>query len=25
VLARDLPGYTAYQRRVHDRLIPFVW
>jgi protein-S-isoprenylcysteine O-methyltransferase Ste14 len=25
VLARDLPGYTAYQRTVRSRLIPFVW
>jgi protein-S-isoprenylcysteine O-methyltransferase Ste14 len=25
VLARDLPGYTAYQRQVHYRLIPLVW
>jgi protein-S-isoprenylcysteine O-methyltransferase Ste14 len=25
VLARDLPGYTAYQRRVRYRLLPFVW
>jgi protein-S-isoprenylcysteine O-methyltransferase Ste14 len=25
VLARDLPGYTAYQRQVRWRLIPFVW
>jgi protein-S-isoprenylcysteine O-methyltransferase Ste14 len=25
VLARDLPGYTAYQRQVRYRLIPFVW
>jgi protein-S-isoprenylcysteine O-methyltransferase Ste14 len=25
VLARDLPGYTAYQRKVRWRLIPFVW
>lgn len=25
VLARELPGYTAYQQRVHYRLIPFVW
>jgi protein-S-isoprenylcysteine O-methyltransferase Ste14 len=25
VLARDLPGYTAYQRQVRYRLVPFVW
>lgn len=25
VLARDLPGYTAYQRQVRYRLFPFVW
>jgi protein-S-isoprenylcysteine O-methyltransferase Ste14 len=25
VLARDLPGYTAYQRQVRWRLIPLVW
>lgn len=25
VLARDLPGYTAYQREHRWRLIPFVW
>jgi protein-S-isoprenylcysteine O-methyltransferase Ste14 len=25
VLARDLPGYTAYQQKVRYRLIPFVW
>lgn len=25
VLARDLPGYTEYQRHVPWRLIPFVW
>ncbi len=25
VLARDLPGYTAYQQQVRYRLIPFVW
>jgi protein-S-isoprenylcysteine O-methyltransferase Ste14 len=24
-LARDLPGYTDYQRRVRYRLIPLVW
>ena len=24
-LARDLPGYTEYQRRVRHRLVPFVW
>jgi protein-S-isoprenylcysteine O-methyltransferase Ste14 len=24
-LARDLPGYPAYQRRVRHRLVPFVW
>jgi protein-S-isoprenylcysteine O-methyltransferase Ste14 len=25
VLARDLPGYAAYQQEVHYRLIPFLW
>jgi protein-S-isoprenylcysteine O-methyltransferase Ste14 len=25
ILARDLPGYAAYMRRVKDRLIPHVW
>lgn len=25
VLARGLPGYTAYQQQVRYRLIPFVW
>jgi protein-S-isoprenylcysteine O-methyltransferase Ste14 len=25
LLARDLPGYTAYQRRVRHRLVPFIW
>jgi protein-S-isoprenylcysteine O-methyltransferase Ste14 len=25
ILARDLPGYTAYQQRVTYRLIPYVW
>jgi protein-S-isoprenylcysteine O-methyltransferase Ste14 len=25
VLARSLPGYTAYQQQVRYRLIPFVW
>jgi protein-S-isoprenylcysteine O-methyltransferase Ste14 len=25
ILARDLPGYTAYQQRVKYRLIPYVW
>jgi protein-S-isoprenylcysteine O-methyltransferase Ste14 len=24
-LARNLPGYTEYQRRVQHRLVPFVW
>ena len=24
-LARDLPGYAEYQRRVRYRLVPFVW
>jgi protein-S-isoprenylcysteine O-methyltransferase Ste14 len=24
-LARNLPGYTEYQRRVPHRLVPFVW
>jgi protein-S-isoprenylcysteine O-methyltransferase Ste14 len=25
LLARDLPGYTAYQQKVRYRLVPFVW
>ena len=25
LLARDLPGYTQYQRRVRYRLVPWVW
>jgi protein-S-isoprenylcysteine O-methyltransferase Ste14 len=25
LLARELPGYTAYQARVHYRLIPGLW
>ena len=25
VLARDLPGYTEYQRRVRHRLLPLIW
>jgi protein-S-isoprenylcysteine O-methyltransferase Ste14 len=25
ILARDLPGYTEYMRKVKYRLIPFVW
>jgi protein-S-isoprenylcysteine O-methyltransferase Ste14 len=25
ILARDLPGYTAYMRRVKYRLVPHVW
>jgi protein-S-isoprenylcysteine O-methyltransferase Ste14 len=25
LLARELPGYTAYQTRVRYRLVPFVW
>ena len=25
ILARDLPGYTDYQKRVKYRMIPFVW
>lgn len=25
LLARDLPGYVDYQRRVRSRLIPGVW
>jgi protein-S-isoprenylcysteine O-methyltransferase Ste14 len=25
LLARNLPGYTEYQRRVRYRLVPFVW
>jgi protein-S-isoprenylcysteine O-methyltransferase Ste14 len=24
-LAKNLPGYVAYQQRVRYRLIPFVW
>jgi protein-S-isoprenylcysteine O-methyltransferase Ste14 len=24
-LARNLPGYTEYQKRVRHRLVPFVW
>jgi protein-S-isoprenylcysteine O-methyltransferase Ste14 len=24
-LATHLPGYTAYQKRVRYRLVPFVW
>src|SRR5262249_16943439 len=24
-LAKNLPGYTAYQKRVRHRLVPFVW
>jgi protein-S-isoprenylcysteine O-methyltransferase Ste14 len=24
-LAQNLPGYTAYQKRVRHRLVPFVW
>jgi protein-S-isoprenylcysteine O-methyltransferase Ste14 len=24
-LARNLAGYTDYQKRVHHRLVPFVW
>jgi len=24
-LARNLPGYTEYQKRVRYRLVPFVW
>jgi protein-S-isoprenylcysteine O-methyltransferase Ste14 len=24
-LARNLPGYTDYQRKVHARLVPYVW
>ncbi|WED42060.1 methyltransferase family protein [Legionella cardiaca] len=25
ILARDLPGYTEYQKQVTTRLIPFIW
>jgi len=25
VLAKGLPGYDAYRRRVRYRMIPFVW
>ena len=25
VLAKNLPGYTEYQKRVRHRLVPFVW
>ncbi|MCW8416836.1 isoprenylcysteine carboxylmethyltransferase family protein [Fluoribacter dumoffii] len=25
ILARDLPGYTEYQKKVRTRFIPFVW
>jgi protein-S-isoprenylcysteine O-methyltransferase Ste14 len=25
LLARELPGYTAYQQKVRYRLVPFVW
>src|SRR5262249_7959136 len=25
ILARDLPGYADYMRRVRHRLVPFVW
>ena len=25
ILARDLPGYTEYQRRVRHRLVPSIW
>jgi protein-S-isoprenylcysteine O-methyltransferase Ste14 len=25
ILARDLPGYTEYQKKVTTRLIPFIW
>jgi protein-S-isoprenylcysteine O-methyltransferase Ste14 len=24
-LAKNLPGYTEYQKRVRYRLVPFVW
>ena len=24
-LARNLPGYAEYERRVQHRLVPFVW
>ncbi|VEB34094.1 methyltransferase family protein [Legionella cherrii] len=25
ILARDLPGYTEYQKKVTTRLLPFIW
>ncbi len=25
VLAKDLPGYTEYEQKVHYRLVPYVW
>jgi protein-S-isoprenylcysteine O-methyltransferase Ste14 len=25
ILARDLPGYRDYQRRVRHRLVPLIW
>ena len=25
MLARNLPGYTEYQKKVRHRLIPFIW
>ena len=25
LLARELPGYEAYQQKVKDRIIPFIW
>jgi len=25
LLAKDLPGYTEYQKKVKCRLVPFVW
>ncbi|MCW8409081.1 isoprenylcysteine carboxylmethyltransferase family protein [Legionella sp. PATHC035] len=25
ILARDLPGYTEYQKKVTTRLVPFIW
>lgn len=25
LLAKDLPGYTAYQEKVKHRLVPFIW
>jgi len=25
LLARNLPGYTEYQKRVPDRLVPWIW